>query len=59
MQLYLVRCFIVWHLLCVVCVYHLALALYYAMTNHFCVIVLFEYPCVVNHRLTKIDNTIK
>jgi len=25
------------------------LALYYAMINHFCIIVLFEYPCHMDH----------
>jgi len=34
---------------CVVCVHHLSLALYCSVTNHFCAIVIFEYPCYMDH----------
>jgi len=34
---------------CVVCVYHLTPAPYWAMTNHLCVIVLFTFPCDMNY----------
>jgi len=34
---------------CVVCFRHLTLALHCAMTNHFCVTVLFEHHCEMDH----------
>jgi len=34
---------------CVVCGYHLTPDLYCAMTNHFCVIALLEFPCDIEH----------
>jgi len=49
MQLQLVRSFSVGHLPVLSVFYHLKLALYCAMTEHFAIIVLFVYPCDIAH----------